>query len=612
VKTTVRGKVFQRMLHWLRRAQNGAWSFGLLIAIALIVIGAGQNMGPGLAASPADLESGPLSEPPEPPMRVSPAGETTVPTHTPTITPSPSATPLEDEIDSSFGTLVYVSRSDGYEHIFAFSIVDQQTRLLAAGPWHDRDPVVSPDGSRIAFSSHRDGNWELYLLDIKDGSLRRLTNTPGFEGNPTWSPDGMWLAYEAYYESNFDIWIMAADASQAPIQLTSDPAADTSPDWDPVNRRIAFVSDRDGNPDIFIAFLDRADSRFLNLTIGSSQPEGDPAFRPDGISLAFVRQQDGMDFIIVKNLSTPELPGAMLGQGLEPVWISDGSAMLAILDAAQQSYLMIYPFDRQGSSVAGLPQPDRLSGLGWSQRDIIRELSLAGMELTSADQNGGNQVPEAITNGSVQIAPLQGVDVPTAKLSHSVIGAFTELRDRVILDAGWDFLGTLDNAFIGVNDPMPPGFAHVDWLYTGRAFAISSSALHARWVEIVREDFGGLTYWRVFVRAGMQDGSQGEPLRQLAWDLDARYGSDPSDYDGGGQLRLEVPAGYYVDFTELAADFGFERQPALPNWRTFYPGARFGEYVRMDGRTWHEAMLEIYPPSAFITPTPYRTPIPGG
>lgn len=598
------------MLHRLLKAQRGVLSICLLIAVALISIWIVQATGAGLAAVQPNLDSEPLLETQAP---SSPTQEPPTSTPTSTATPIPTVDSVDHAVAQDLGTLLYVSRFDGYEHIVAFSVGDQQSRQLSSGPWHDRDPAVSPDGTRIAFASHRDGNWELYLLDIVQGSLRRLTNTEGLEGRPTWSPDGMWIAYEACYESNFDIWILPVDGSQPPIQLTSDLANDHSPSWDPVNRRIAFASDRDGEMDVYIARLDRADDRFLNLTSDSSQPDFDPAFSPDGVTLAYVTRREGMDFIIAKNADNFMLPGRILGQGQDPTWTSDGSALLAILRASHENYLMTYPFSGGGSTVAGLPQPTRLMGLGWSQRDLIAELSAAGIDMQSVPENAGTPANgSTVTDGSVPLVSLIGIEAPIPKLSQRIIDPFNQLRDRVVLETGWDFLGVLDNAFVGVNDPMPPGYSHVDWLYTGRAFSINSSTVHARWVEIVREDHGGMTYWRVFIRASRQDGSLGQPLRSLPWDIEARFSSDPSDYDGGGRSRAEVPTGYYIDFTELAADYGFVRQAALVNWRTFFPGARFGEFAHVDGLTWHEAMLQIYPPTAFVTPTPYRTPIPGG
>ena len=124
----------------------------------------------------------------------------------------------------------------------------------------------------------------------------------------------------------------------------------------------------------------------------------------------------------------------------------------------------------------------------------------------------------------------------------------------------------------------------------------------------MREDFFGETYWRVFVKVSPQDGTRGQPLRNFPWDLSARYTGDPTKYDSGGIVKPQVQGGYYVDFSRLAADFGFERLTALPTWRTFYPGARYNEFALTEGMDWGAAMLELYPPEAVVTPTKFKTP----
>ena len=75
----------------------------------------------------------------------------------------------------------------------------------------------------------------------------------------------------------------------------------------------------------------------------------------------------------------------------------------------------------------------------------------------------------------------------------------------------------------------------------------------------------------------------------------------------GGQFAPILP-GYWVDFTVLARSYGWERQPALPNWRTYFAGARFTEFVLTGGLDWYNAMLELYPPEALVTPTPRLPP----
>jgi len=142
----------------------------------------------------------------------------------------------------------------------------------------------------------------------------------------------------------------------------------------------------------------------------------------------------------------------------------------------------------------------------------------------------------------LSLIELQGVQAPYPRLSDSVDEAFNALRRRAATELGWDFLEQLQYAFVGLNDPLPPGFAYNDWLYTGRAFAFSEAAVQAGWVEVVREDFGAETYWRIFVRVKDQSGDYGEPMRDRPWLFASRNQGDPAAYDRGGTLAEEFPS----------------------------------------------------------------------
>jgi TolB protein len=164
---------------------------------------------------------------------------------------------------------------------------------------------------------------------------------------------------------------------------------------------------------------------------------------------------------------------------------------------------------------------------------------------------------------------------------------------------------------------------HDDWLYTGRAFSLNPLILSAGWMAAVREDFNGKTYWRLYLKARFQDGSAGIPLTQPIWDLNARFSGSPKAYEQGGQPGT-IPSGYWIDLTEMAMNYGWERLPARTNWRNFFPGVRFNQFVIRDGLDWNQAMSQVYPPEALATPTsiptytntptatlvPTRTPIP--
>jgi hypothetical protein len=62
-------------------------------------------------------------------------------------------------------------------------------------------------------------------------------------------------------------------------------------------------------------------------------------------------------------------------------------------------------------------------------------------------------------------------------------------------------------------------------------------------------------------------------------------------------------AGYWFDLTAAGIQFGWDRLPALTNWRTYYAGARFNELAFTQGLDWRNAMLQLYPPEILVTPT---------
>jgi hypothetical protein len=190
------------------------------------------------------------------------------------------------------------------------------------------------------------------------------------------------------------------------------------------------------------------------------------------------------------------------------------------------------------------------------------------------------------------------VSAPSPYLSDRVDQSFIALRERVVQEVGWDFLGQVDNMFEPLSARPLPGQSAQTWNKAGRAFDFYFRHILSNdpQVEIVREDRGNETYWRVYLKTARQDGSQGEPLRAIPWDFRARFGFEPRYYDQGGTLKAAIPSGYYVDFTALAADYGWQRVPAADNWRTYFPAIRFWHFQNRQGLSWEAAMLELYRP----------------
>jgi TolB protein len=609
--------------------------FLLLLLLNLILIGGlvfvfGKALGwPMLPApSPSNTASPTLSPATTiPPVEDTP---TSIPPSSTATLPAASPTPYA-VTNLAEGLILLALYDTGHTHLFAYQpqngIQGQPLPLvrLTFGPWDDITPAISPDGQQLAFASNRSGYWDLYLLDLPSGRINRLTETPAYEAAPTWSPDGQWLAYEAYQNEQLDILILSTSAPDQPIPLTNHPAADSSPVWSPGGRQIAFVSNRSGDAEIWLADLDQIEEqRFINLSRHPSGEDRHPAWSPDGTALLWSSDQDGVPTLLIQEMtgiaagaSAAIPPRTTLGSGDWAAWSAAGDTVLALLETAQRTYLTAYPVQTPGLALPPLALPAATSGLSWGSAALalpLRDPYLQAALLTPTplwhpvltaqpDDSGGRYL----------LSPLADVEAPNPLLHDLVDESFQALRAHIAAECGWDFLATLENAYIPLTTPLGPGLGG-DWLYTGRAFAFTTLPLNAGWVAVVRQDYNGLTYWRVYVRAHLQDGSAGIPLHDLPWDFHARYSGDTIAYEQGGAPLESIPPGYWIDFTRLAASYGWERLPALTNWRAAYSSARFNEFVFTSGLDWRSAMLELYPPEGLATPSPIvppsRTPTP--
>ncbi len=227
--------------------------------------------------------------------------------------------------------------------------------------------TFSPDGEQFAFVVYDDGNNEIAVLRTRDGHVERKFR-PGSVGaiyNVAWSPDGRLLAFAGSIGGISDLYI--ADMHTGAVrQLTKDKYADLQPAFSPDGRTIAFATDRGAGTsfermtfgDLQIATVDVASGQ---VTVQQGFREGkhiNPQFSPDGRSLFFVSDQDGISDVYRMDLTSNQIfrltrlsTGVSGVTGLSP----------AITVAQRAGTLMFTVFKGQGHEIVAL-EGARLAG----------------------------------------------------------------------------------------------------------------------------------------------------------------------------------------------------------------------------------------------------------
>lgn len=579
----------------------------LIVAVALLL---NNRVGPAVATEPGPVPATPASSLPSPIAQVESIEVAAI---TATFGPSPTAPANPFDIG---GTIALALRRNGYTNLWALSPGKAQLIRLTAGLWDDRDPVWSPDGRRLAFSSRRSGSWDLYVLDIESGLITRLTADREFEANPAWSPDGAYIVYEGYAGENFDIYIVGAAGGSAPLRVTHHAAADFAPSWSPNGRAIAFVSFRAGGPtpDLYVYNLDQPDESLAitRLTNTPEISEDEPTWSKDGLLLLYSDADSPLSLVYTKLSSDAGATPVEIAQGHFPTWTPDGTGILTAFNQNGREFVAAAALGAWGAAPVAVPIDGQLGAMSWTlgklpdtlQGTIAEAAAHVDAPLYSErlTQSSGN------SNSPYTVVPVSELRAPNPSLSDRVDESFNALRLRLIANAGWDFLQVLDNAYLDLNTPLSPGLPYENWNKAGRAFDVSQAAINDGWGVLVREQVGNRAFWRLWVRVRQGDGSLGEPLRRTPWDFKARFSGDPVAYDNGGAYFKEIPAGYFIDFTTLANDYGWARVPSTDDWKIFFPGVQFWHFENRGGLTWLEAMLELYSADLVATATPFQSP----
>src|SRR5262249_24588031 len=166
-------------------------------------------------------------------------------------------------------------------------------RPLTSLPGNQRDPAISPDGTRVAFVWNGGSGeaYSLYVQLVDSESPLRLTSEPGVEDRvPAWSPDGQKLAFTRSTRDGCGILVVpslgGAERSVGPCGDRDYRRIAWSPDgaWLALARRDEFSRLR-----IELMGPETGQRRVVTRPPEGILGDSSPAFSPDGKKLVFAR-----------------------------------------------------------------------------------------------------------------------------------------------------------------------------------------------------------------------------------------------------------------------------------------------------------------------------------
>jgi Tol biopolymer transport system component len=259
------------------------------------------------------------------------------------------------------------------------------------------NPVLSPDGTRIAVAIGPVGSRDIVTIDVASRTRTRLTFDPANDDNPVWSPDGRNVAFSSNRGGTAKLYLKPADGSDDERPLADQPGFPTS--WSPDGRFLLFTSPSPSTGLDIWALPDPGRSAAESKpypVLATTAVEQAAQVSPDGRWIVYQSNEQSTADVFVRPFS-PEgrvLGGAryLVSSGLSilPRWGADGRPLVFMTPGDDQMSAVDVDTSRgfqAGNPRRLFPAPPPVGGVGWS-------LSQDGKRfLFVTTPNGGRTAP---------------------------------------------------------------------------------------------------------------------------------------------------------------------------------------------------------------------------
>jgi Tol biopolymer transport system component len=199
----------------------------------------------------------------------------------------------------------------------------------ALPPGYYVDPMISPDGTRVAYASREslEDTLDISILDLASGVSRQLTLDPANDRAPVWSPDGRTIVFQSLRAGAPGLYKKNADGAGAEELILTTPDVVWPFQW--TDAGLSYFADRFRALDVWIMSPDDPADR--TLLIQTPYIDVDGAISPDGKWLVYATNETGGYELYLTTYppSSTKLVVTTRG-GADPIWSPDGTELFYV------------------------------------------------------------------------------------------------------------------------------------------------------------------------------------------------------------------------------------------------------------------------------------------